>query len=61
MKLMWVIFFCFFVVTTAQIKINATCNNTRHCEDPCLKQKCKLPHKCINRRCTCYPRIDACS
>nr|A0A059UEE4.1 RecName: Full=Potassium channel toxin alpha-KTx 27.4; AltName: Full=Toxin Mgib23; Flags: Precursor [Mesobuthus gibbosus]AHZ63130.1 potassium channel toxin-like alpha-KTx27.4 [Mesobuthus gibbosus] len=43
----------------AQIQTNASCTTSTHCVEPCRK-RCLLIHKCINDKCTCYPRINIC-
>nr|P0CI83.1 RecName: Full=Potassium channel toxin alpha-KTx 27.2; AltName: Full=Putative neurotoxin-B; Flags: Precursor [Lychas mucronatus] len=62
MKLMWLLFLCVLAFSIAQIYINDTCAGGVHrCYEPCEKKKCRLPHKCINGRCTCYVGRNVCA
>nr|ACD11844.1 hypothetical protein [Isometrus maculatus] len=60
MKLAFVILLCFLTLASAQIETKVHCENINYCYTPC-RELCLKPHKCINKRCTCNPKINVCT
>nr|P0CI47.1 RecName: Full=Potassium channel toxin alpha-KTx 12.6; Flags: Precursor [Lychas mucronatus] len=47
-------------IVEAQNKLDVKCVRLETCREPCKKQLCLLPMKCMNGKCVCSPSRKIC-